>query len=169
MNASFPLCLRPRRLALVAAVVVGAALAGGIAWRVAWATPGQGNTVTILAGPTLLDEFDDVSESPTYGVKVKTRGLSDGYVQHNRVAPGGYSGWHSHPGPIFVLVTAGTATLVHAADPLKPEVYPAGTGFVEEVDEVHNLRNEGDIDLELVAFVLVPMGAPRRIDEPAPE
>jgi len=169
MNRSFQLSLRARRFTLVAAVVLGAALAGGIAWRVAWATPGQGNTVTILAGPVLLDEIDVVSESRDYGVKIKTRGLSDAFVQRNVVAPGGFSGWHSHPGPVFVLITAGTATVYDAADPLTPAIYPAGTGFVEDVGNVHDLRNEGDTDLELIALALVPMGAPRRIDEPAPE
>lgn len=170
MNSSFKLLLTTRRFTLAAAVVLGTALAIGIALKVARATPGQGNTVTILAGPVLLDEINVVSERRDHGVQIKTRGLSDAYVQRNVVAPGGFSGWHSHPGPVFVLITAGTATVYDGADPTgEPAIYPAGTGFVEEVGDVHDLRNEGDTDVELIAVVLVPMGAPRRIDEPAPE
>jgi hypothetical protein len=40
-------------------------------------------------------------------------------------------------------------------------------GFVEGVGDVPIVRNEGNTDLELVVFFLVPQGAPRRIDEPA--
>lgn len=153
---------------LLAGVLVACAL-GGFALRLAWATPGQGNTVTLLAGPVLLDEMDVQSHSDIFDVKIKTKGLSDAYVQHNVVEPGGYSGWHSHPGPVFVLITAGTASVYDAADPTHtPAVYPAGTGFVEQVGEVHNLRNEGATNVELIAFVLVPLTGARRIDEPQP-
>jgi hypothetical protein len=69
----------------------------------------------------------------------------------------------------FVLITKGVATDYRADDPTHtPRIYPAGTGFVEQGGHVHNLRNEGDKDLELVAFFLVPLGAPRRVDEPQP-
>jgi quercetin dioxygenase-like cupin family protein len=96
-------------------------------------------------------------------------GESDTYVQDFTIAPGGYSGWHSHPGQSFVMVRSGTASFYQAADPATPQVYPAGTGFVEEPGVVHNAVNEGDTDLELFDFFLLRKGAPRRIDEPAPQ
>ena len=96
-------------------------------------------------------------------------GESDTYVQDFTIAPGGYSGWHSHPGHSFVMVRSGTASFYQAADPATPQVYPAGTGFVEEPWVVHNAVNEGDTDLELFVFYLLPKGAQRRIDEPAPQ
>ena len=110
-----------------------------------------------------------MSQTPDHGVMIKTRGNSDTYVVQLRIAPGGDTGWHSHPGPVFVMITAGTGSLYFADDPtFTPEVYPAGTGFVEEGGDVHIFRNEGDTDLVVVALFLVPQGAPRRIDEPAP-
>jgi Cupin domain len=168
MNGTFQRWCGARRLALGTVVALSVVAAGGIAWRVAWATPGSGNVVTLLAGPTLLGEIDAKAETDGYELELKTKGLSDGYVQHNLILPGGYSGWHSHPGPVFVLITAGTASVYDATDPDKPRRYAAGTGFVEEVGDVHNVVNEGTTNVELVAFVLVPMGAPRRIDKPAP-
>jgi hypothetical protein len=39
---------------------------------------------------------------------------------------------------------------------------------VEDARRVHILVNEGDVDLEVVVMQIVPFGAPRRIDEPAP-
>jgi quercetin dioxygenase-like cupin family protein len=42
-------------------------------------------------------------------LKLKTHGVSDGYVAGNTFAAnGGTSGWHSHPGPSVIFVTAGT-------------------------------------------------------------
>jgi hypothetical protein len=68
-----------------------------------------------------------------------------------------------------VLVTAGRASVYEADDPtFTPEFYPAGTGFLDEPETEHIVRNEGTTDLELIVFFLVPQGAPPRIDEPAP-
>ncbi len=154
---------------MVAGIFVAIAL-GVIALKAAWATPPHGVTNMLLAGPVVLDDIHVVAQSPAYGAMVKTRGQSDGYVQYTRIAPGGDVGWHSHPGPVFVLITAGTATEYEADDPtLSPILHPAGAGFVDEVGNVHILRNEGNTDVELIAFFLVPRGAPRRIDEPPPE
>jgi quercetin dioxygenase-like cupin family protein len=142
---------------------------GGLALKAARATPPKGLVQTVLAGPVELGEMHLVSQTPEHGVMIKTRGLSDAYVVKNRIAPGGDTGWHSHPGPVFVLITAGTATAYEAEDPTHtPMVVPAGTGFLDGVDDTHIVRNEGDADLELIAVFLVPQGAPRRIDEPQP-
>jgi quercetin dioxygenase-like cupin family protein len=102
-------------------------------------------------------------------VRITTRGLSDVYITHIRIVPGGHSGWHSHPGPSFVTVKAGTATFYQGADMERtPYVYPAGIGFVEDAGHVHIVRNEGDTDLELVVMQLIPRGADRRIEEERP-
>src|SRR5207249_3829614 len=78
---------------------------GVIALSVAWATPPKGLTQTLLAGPVTMDEMQVVYQTPAHGVMIKTRGLSDAYVAVNRIVPGGDTGWHSHPGPVFVLIT----------------------------------------------------------------
>jgi quercetin dioxygenase-like cupin family protein len=169
MNGSIHLWRIGGRFTLVAGAVLGVVLAGVIALRGAWATPPQGVTGSTIAGPVVLDEIDVKGESDTHEVEIKTRGLSDAYVVHRRIAPGGHTGWHSHPGPVFVLVTAGTTTKYHADPTLAPAVYPAGTGFVEAPGDVHINTNEGDTDVELIAFFLVPLGATPRIDERAPQ
>ena len=150
-----------------AGVLVAGAL-GLVAWKFAWATPAFGVSSTPLSGPVALDEIDIVSETRTHGVILKTRGEWETRVVHFRVVPGGDFGWHSHPGPVFVMVTEGTLTLYHADDPTTPVIYPAGTGFVEEPGHENIGRNEADVDLELVAFFLTPLGAAPRTDEPAP-
>jgi quercetin dioxygenase-like cupin family protein len=154
---------------MVVAVFVAGAL--GVALKVAWATPPKGVTNILLAGPVALDDIDVVLETPRYGAIIQTRGDSDAYVRQLTIVPGGDTGWHSHPGPVFALVTAGTGSLYFADDPtFTPEIYSAGTGFVEGggIDDVHIFRNEGDVNLQVTVFFLVPHGAPARIDQPAP-
>ncbi len=149
--------------------VLGACAFGAIALKLAWATPPKGLTQTLIAGPVTLDDIQVVHQTPTWGVMIKTRGQSDAYVASNIIAPGGDTGWHSHPGPVFVLITAGSATVYEGDDPtFTPTVYPAGTGFMDQPDSPHIVRNEGDVNLVLTAVFLVPQGAPRRIDEPPP-
>jgi quercetin dioxygenase-like cupin family protein len=154
---------------LLFAIVLVVGAFGAIAIRVAWATPPKGLAQTLIAGPVSLDNFQVVHQTPSWGVIMQTRGNSDAYVATNTIAPGGDTGWHSHPGPVFVLITAGAATVYEGDDPtFTPTVYPAGTGFIDEPDTTHIVRNEGDVNLVLTAVFLVPQGAPRRIDEPAP-
>ncbi len=65
-------------------------------------------------------------------LKLKTHGVLAGYVVGNTAANGGTSGWHSHPGPSMIFVTAGTITS-HMSDGhhcMQPD-YRTGQGFVD--------------------------------------
>ena len=139
-----------------------------IALKSAWATPGSKISTTILSGPTALGEVHVHSNSDVNAVEIKTKGDSDCYVVLNRIQPGGHSGWHSHPGPSIVSVVSGTAT-EYRDDDAGVTVYPAGNAFVDEGgDHAHLVANEGDVELVLIAFQILPDGAERRIDKPAP-
>ena len=153
------------KLTLAGVLVVSAF--GASFLRLAWATNGSGAGSTTVAGPVLLEEMDVKGETDTEEVELKTKGMWTARVVHFHFAPGGHTGWHSHPGPVFVMVTAGTLTLEQSDGSIA--VYPAGTGFVEDPDRVHIARNESETeDMELDAFILIPLGAPVRVDEPAP-
>ncbi len=86
--------------------------------------------------------------------------------------PGGYSGWHTHPGPVFFTVRTGTLTVYEGDDPTcKPTVFFAGTGAVEAATNTHShmVRNETNSVAEAVVTYLVPVGAnPLRTDLPNP-
>jgi hypothetical protein len=59
-----------------------------------------------------------------------TKGESDVHVVSNSVAPGGSSGWHTHPGPSLITVKQGTATFYDGDDPdCAPQVYTVGQGL----------------------------------------
>jgi quercetin dioxygenase-like cupin family protein len=153
----------------VLAGVCAACAFGGIAIGIAWATPGQGVTTTILAGPVTFDDIKAMTLVPDeHLAMIMTKGESDIYFVQNKIAPGGQTGWHSHPGISFVTIRSGTATAYEGDDPNTPHVLAAGTGFVEQAGHVHNIRNEGTTDLVLIAFQLIPAGATRRVDAPAP-
>jgi hypothetical protein len=100
----------------------------------------------------------------------KTRGASDVYVQSNVFAPGGSSGWHTHPGHSLIIVTAGTVTAYEGDDrSCTPHLYTVGMGLVDEGgDHVHNIRNEGTVEARTIAVQLIPADATRRIDAPDP-
>jgi quercetin dioxygenase-like cupin family protein len=158
---------RAKSWRLIAAAVPLCAV-GAVALQFANATFPVGFASTNVVGPVLLDEIHTKSETDDH-IRIKSKGLTDVYVTSITIVPGGHGGWHSHPGPSIITVKSGTATFYDECDdPIVPHVYPAGTGFVEDAGCVHLLANEGDISLEVVVVQLVPFGAPRRIDEDAP-
>ena len=149
--------------------IVAACAVGVIALKVAWATDGQGITFAPIAGPAVMGDFDTIAETDNWEAEMKIKGFSHLYVTTITINPGGFSGWHSHPGPSFIAVKSGELTLYCACeDPIMRTVHPAGTGVVEDAYCIHNVANEGDTDLVFVVVQIVPLGAPRRIDEPQP-
>ena len=159
--------------AIAAIATVGALVGAALIVRPAQATPSTGVDTTILA-QSLFDEIHVKAHTrlpERWNAQLKTHGQSDGYVVDNKFAPGGTSGWHSHPGPSLIYVVAGTVTNYTSDDPsCTPQVYTAGDGFVDPGSgDVHLLRNETSAPAETIAVQLLPTGAPRRIDiTPAP-
>ena len=140
----------------------------------ALATQPNGFTSTTLAKGQFAS-FDASSYFVNANGKVwaefqKTKGKSDGYVVSNVWQPGGDTGWHTHPSFTLIIVTAGAITQYEADDPsCTPHVYTAGMSFVDRGgSHVHTVRNEGDVEADVIAVRLVPAGQSARIDEPDP-
>jgi mannose-6-phosphate isomerase-like protein (cupin superfamily) len=149
---------------LLTVVVVGAAVYAGTVL----ATPPSSVKGTVFG----IGNFGPIDTKGTIGswsATMKTTKRSDIHVLSNRIAPGGSFGWHSHPGPSFVIIKSGTATVYMGADPTcTPRRFSAGSGFVDRGLDVHIVRNEGLTDLVTVVVSFVPKGAERRIDEANP-
>ena len=112
------------------------------------------------------------NESDLYGwnLKTKVKGDSDVYIVQNTFPPGADTGWHTHPGPSLVTVTAGTIT-VYEADALNctPKIYNTGDSFTDlGCGDVHLLRNEGPVCAVTIAVQIIPAGQLRRIDADQP-
>ena len=116
-----------------------------------------------------FESFATTGRIGAWTAAMNIKGASDLHVLSNRIAPGGSFGWHSHPGPSFVIVKSGTAKVYLGADPkCQPHRYRAGSTFVDKGLAVHIVRNEGSRDLVTVVVSFVPRGAERRIDEASP-
>jgi quercetin dioxygenase-like cupin family protein len=153
------------RLVLASFVaVLGVAVCAGAVL----ATPPAGVTPTEYG----IGKFGPIDTKGTIGAwssKMRTTRATDIHVLSNRIAPGGSFGWHSHPGPSFVIIKSGTATVYLGADPAcRPHRFRAGSGFVDRGLAVHVVRNEGKVDLVTVVVSFTPRGAERRIDEADP-
>jgi mannose-6-phosphate isomerase-like protein (cupin superfamily) len=78
--------------------------------------------------------------------------------QQLSINPGGYTGWHTHPGPTFVAVAQGEGILYQDASGCPSAKYAANSGFFQPSSEIHNFRNEGAAPLTVFAFYLLPSG-----------
>jgi hypothetical protein len=123
-----------------------------------------------------------------FDVEIKAQDNTDIAVSNVVVAPGGTSGWHSHPGPVLVIVKTGTITFYRAgkhggqngddengdngknAGTCSRTVYPAGSAFVEVPAPGHVMlaKNEGSTETTVTATYFAPPGAALRIDQPWP-
>ena len=126
-------------------------------------------------------------------VEIKAKDNTDIAVSNVVVAPGGSSGWHSHPGPVLVIVKTGAITFYRAgkhggqngddekgdnengnngsnAPTCSRTVYPAGSAFVEVPAPGHVMlaKNEGATEATVTATYFAPPGAALRIDQAWP-
>lgn len=140
-------------------IVVGVVFAAVVA-TVAWATPGSAFVTTALVRSTAAVRIN---------IKTHPHTLNDVQVQSVVGQPGGFSGWHSHPGYGIVAVRAGTVAIYDGDDPTcTPRYVSAGDVFTEEPGHVHFVRNEGTVAYEAYATFILPVGVPSRTDAPSP-
>lgn len=129
---------------------------------------------TVLARARFSDPADPVFKvkriSDDWHVEIKSKPAFDVAVQSIVFQPGSQSTWHSHPGPVFILVKTGEMTFYESTDPTcTPVRRRAGEGFVDVGDHAHIARNESGAIAENIVTYFVPPGAPSlRKDEPAP-
>ncbi len=128
---------------------------------------------TVLARATFWDPSDPVFKvkriSDDWHVEVKSKPALDLAVQSILFEPGTHSGWHSHPGPVFILVKTGEMTFYESDDPhCRPIRRKAGEGFLDVGDHAHIARNETAHPAENIVTYFAPPGAVLRKDEPAP-
>jgi hypothetical protein len=129
-------------------------------------TSGSGASAVTFANATLGEgEF----EIKWNGFVSKLEGETSLVTQDITIAPGGHSGWHSHPGPALVAVQQGALTLFYASNPCSGATYPTGTGFVDPGGpNTHIARNLSDVPVKVHVQYIVPTGSGPRIDQPAP-
>lgn len=147
---------------LIRATRIGAAIAFSLSAVQATATPGSGFAPSPIVnghfGTLNVNTADNKTDK--WGMALKT--LDDTVIGADRltVQPGGYSGWHAHPSPVFITVTQGTIEWYDAALCVAHS-HTANTpsaSFIEPAYGPHDVRNPGATVAEYVAITLKPEG-----------
>ena len=136
-------------------------------------TMGSGTTSTLLGRATFTDPDDQNFKvkriSGDWHVEIKSKPAFDLAVQSIVFQPGSQSGWHTHPGPVFIQVVSGKMTFYKSDDPTcTPIVRTAGQGYLDVGDHPHIARNEAADSAQNIVTYFAPPGATLRIDEPKP-
>jgi len=136
-----------------------------------WASPASGVTPTLI-GRATYEPFKVETDS-LVNFEAKAKSHVDMVVRTHDYAPvgstpGGSTGWHTHPGPVFVNVIQGQVTFYEADDPTcTPHVVSAGQGYVDN-GRGHLGRNETGQPAKDVSVILAPVNLPFRGELPAP-
>jgi quercetin dioxygenase-like cupin family protein len=107
---------------------------------------------------------------PTADIKLKAASPVDMVTATVTIDPLGSSGWHHHPGMVFVTVVSGTVTFYDGD--CQATSNANGSAFVESGDDTGLARNESSTVPAVVHVTyIVPAGTPNsglRIDDPNP-
>ena len=140
---------------LLLALVASLAIAGSV---VAVHAPG-GVVITDIQRGTLAESVQSHNLGQS-GVNIKTRGPVDVVTAEiTFTAPGGSAGWHTHPGPVLVVMRSGTLSVWD--EHCVRSTYSQGSTFFE-VGPGHSMlvKNESaTVDATLYATFIVPVGA----------
>src|SRR5688500_7728076 len=136
-------------------------------------TLGSGTSSVLLGRANFSDPSDPVLKvkriTGNWHMELKANPGFDRAIQTITFQPAGQSGWHSHPGPVFIQVVSGTMTFYESDDPTcTPVVKTAGQGFLDYGDHAHLARNESATAAQTVVTYFAPAGVPLRVDEPNP-
>ena len=96
--------------------------------------------------------------SPENNLNLHVQGPSDVLQSLLVFQPGGDTGWHTHPGPVVVVVKSGALTEFHSNGCMS--VHPAGSVFFETKEEVHRAVNQTGGVAEAYVTFISPTGAP---------
>ena len=147
------------------------AAVGVAAGVVATASPPSGVTPT-LVGRGTYDAFKVSSDKHAYALDFTARAKDplDVVVRVHDYAAGSTTGWHKHPGPVFITVLEGEVTFYEYGDPTcTPHVVSAGEGYVD-TGHGHVGRNETGAPAKDVTVIIAPVGEAFRseLDAPGP-
>jgi quercetin dioxygenase-like cupin family protein len=104
--------------------------------------------------------------STQHNINLHAKGPSDVLQSLLVFQPGGDTGWHSHPGPVVVVVKSGAITEYRCDGGVI--VHPAGSVFFETKGEVHRAVNQTGGVAEVYATFISPAGTQPLIPAPDP-
>jgi len=161
--------MRSKPLKTTAAIAVLSVLSiGGYVIKLS-AIPATGVHRTLIGRGT-YDRFmvnTDTNKVPFQYI-AKAQPAIDIEVDTHSFDPLGSSGWHKHPGPVYITVTSGQLTFYEFDDPTcSPHVYKAGQGFVDFGNGHIGINEDSNIPATDVTVAVTYVGGPFRTDLPA--
>jgi cupin domain len=155
----------PKRRVTATTLVMATVFVGGAV--VMWAEPAKGVTPTLLGRGT-YSAFKVKSENMFFEYEAEAKPQIDMVVRYHDYAVNGSTGWHQHPGPVFITVLSGALTFYDYDDPAcKGKVVKAGQGYVD-TGHGHIARNESGQPARDLTVIIAPVGQPFRSELPAP-
>lgn len=138
------------------------------------ATPASGTLSSTLLARAAFEDPVDIKIKVTDGSQevIHLPAAQDTVIQQVILAPGGQSGWHSHPGPVVVLVKSGELTIYDGeSSQCVAHTYVAGQAFIDR-GQGHphlaaNLSTTSNTEMWFTYFD-IPPGVSPRIDVPNP-
>jgi quercetin dioxygenase-like cupin family protein len=151
-----------RDLKRITPVLAITAVLGVVA--IAAATPPSGQHPTAPVVATLTEPM----HVNTDRIKFQTKDPADVATFSVTYDPGGYSGWHTHPGILLVLVQSGSVVRQVGCT---SHTYGAGEAFIESDEQpAGQVRNaSAGIPAVLSVTQVVPAGSKRRVEADAPD
>ena len=122
------------------------------------------STSQLLARSTFSDpndqNFDIKRITDGWHMQIKSKPAFDIAVQSINFPAGSASGWHTHPGPVFIQVVSGTMTFYQSDDPTcSPQVRTVGQGFLDLGEHPHIAVNETNAPAQNIVTYFAPPGA----------
>ena len=142
--------------------------AGAAAVAIAWASPPTGVTPTVLSRGAYPAFSVQGAQEGGVDFQAKAKAPFDIVVRKHEYAPHGQTGWHTHPGPIFITVMQGTVKFYERDDPsCTAKIVKAGEGYVDD-GHGHIGVNDSDEPAVDVSVIVAPVGKSFRDELPAP-
>jgi hypothetical protein len=141
------------------------------------ANPSLGVTATLIGRGT-YKKFQIVSNpssqpsvpeaAPAFEYAAQAQPAIDMIVQTHDYLPGSSTGWHQHPGPVYITVTQGALAFYEVDDPTcSPHVVTAGQGYLD-TGHGHIGLNQTNNPAQDVTVAVAPVGGAFRTELPAP-
>jgi quercetin dioxygenase-like cupin family protein len=148
------------RRTLAFGVVVGGLF---VLAAIAFATPPSGQQVS----PAVVGTLRETQRIKADGIKFRTKAPVEISTFTITLAPGGHTGWHTHPGVLLATVQSGTVVRRVGCE---SRTYPTGEAFVEHGDQpTGQVQNASTVEPAAFAVThIAPPGAPRRQDSAPP-
>lgn len=142
-----------------------------------WANPATG-VMSVTIGRGTYKKFQIVANpasqdpasagQPLFEYAAQAQPAIDMIVQTHNYLPGSSTGWHTHPGPVYITVTQGALAFYEVDDPTcSPHVVTAGQGYLD-TGHGHIGLNQTRNPAQDVTVAIAPVGGAFRTELPAP-